>query len=123
MKITVITESVYLYTALKCECKRYTTCHIASTHSAILSLVESGVPHLVLAGGEGYPMLSWLGIPLSGLAKGGALSCTGWGYPMLPPGKHLGPETWERTLDWGTPSPQWWTKRKHYLLVSLGCMW
>ena len=86
----------------------------------------------VLAGGGGTPVLagctpvlSWLGVPQSWFTSWPGLGYPplGLGYPWpglgyppemtwdqrlgYPPAKDLGPETWKRTWDCGTPSPVW----------------
>ena len=105
------------------ECKRHTARWVASTPSAVLSW-EEGYPCSGM--GWGCP-LSW-GTPPPDLDKGVSKSCSGGTASLagrvphpgiFPLGKGLGPETWERTWDWGTPL---WTEThlwKYYFPASL----
>ena len=78
---------------LLCECKRHTTCHVASACYAVGGYpIQSwwGVPHPIMVGG-GYPIQSWWGV----LKVPPTHPDLARGYPRYPPPHH--PD-----LGWGT---------------------
>ena len=80
----------YCKTVLLRDRKKRTTCRVASAHSSCS--VSGG--HPVPTGPTPVPAVG--GLPQS--QPGGTHILSG-----VPPGKDLGPGTWERTWDWGTP--------------------
>ena len=77
------------------ERKRHTARRIISARSAVTGGIPQSCPGgtPVLSWPGGTPFISGLGVPYSQLGD--------WGTSK----KDLGPETWERTYDWGTPLP------------------
>ena len=78
-------------------------------------ILGGGYPSSVLAGGGGVghhpsPVLFGTGIP-SPAWDWGTYPCLRLGHP---PGKDLGPETWERNCDWGTPWEGTWNQSLEY---------
>ena len=75
-----------------------------------LSWLAGGYPNPVLAGGYPSPVLVLGGIPVMGYSQLGLRYTPptrdlGKNLRLGTPRKDLGPETWERTQDWGTPPP------------------